>query len=109
LYNPNEYYVGSEVLLAGWGIDNSGTNPKLLQTATVKVISNAQCESKVFDLEGIEYSIPNNYLCSLQEPYTSLANVSFHVFNVAVNIFLTLSKLSDALTIFSLNENMYSN
>ncbi|XP_011501600.1 PREDICTED: hyaluronan-binding protein 2-like [Ceratosolen solmsi marchali] len=74
IYQPNSAYVGSKVIVAGWGTGNSGSSSSILQTTKLNIISNTECERVIFEIDGEKYRIHDKFICSIKKPFALLAD-----------------------------------
>jgi len=60
LPNPSKNYENTPVIAAGWGIDETGRTPDILQQVELRTMSNRQCNYKL----GGQLRTTNNMICA---------------------------------------------
>ena len=72
--------INTEAVSVGWGEINNGSFPNILQTTTLRILSKHECgrRATALDPEGSSRRLilPENYVCSIGNPFVSLMWVS---------------------------------
>jgi hypothetical protein len=65
--------------MAGWGRLNNNSSPRILQTASAKLLTNYECENRLLWQGGLFVWVHERNLCSAAVPYVLLHNVRFYL------------------------------
>ncbi|XP_011495609.1 PREDICTED: trypsin delta/gamma-like [Ceratosolen solmsi marchali] len=64
----SNFLPGVDVKSAGWGIKSDGRTPRLLESATLTILSKADCESRIEKLNGYKLEIHFRFICTVGNP-----------------------------------------
>ena len=71
----NKNFYGKTVVTAGWGKANNGTLPRFLQSATLKILSNTECEDRLRKLTRLKVPVHQRLLCSYGQNFVLMQMV----------------------------------
>ncbi|XP_011498195.1 PREDICTED: chymotrypsin-2-like [Ceratosolen solmsi marchali] len=63
---------GEDIVLVGWGESNDEDIPDILQSGTLKIITNEECSNLASELQGWRIRIPTRYICTRADPLIRL-------------------------------------
>jgi hypothetical protein len=69
-------FFGSEIQIFGCAKLDGHVNETIVLTGTVNILNNFECENKIYQIVRRRMHIPDHFICTQQEPYTLLDNVS---------------------------------
>ncbi|XP_011495569.1 PREDICTED: venom serine protease-like [Ceratosolen solmsi marchali] len=72
----NAIFHGLDAEIVGWGITNNGKHPKIMNKATVNIITIETCEAIIERLHGAKLVVDARFLCSLANPYILMDKVN---------------------------------
>jgi hypothetical protein len=79
LFMQYDELLEAKVVIAGWGIVNNSTYPRMLQTVKINIILKENCASTCCALTGQKFVIDQNHLCTVGNPYALIITVSISI------------------------------
>ncbi|XP_011498162.1 PREDICTED: mite allergen Der f 3-like [Ceratosolen solmsi marchali] len=71
--------IGSNVVIASWGLGNDGVLCTHLQTVQLRVLTREQCQREIEASEGEEIGpVPHSVICTKANPYALLGGVNIN-------------------------------
>jgi hypothetical protein len=76
---PNRNLFGREAVIAGWGKNNNGEMPFIMETVNLTIISNSECAELATRLNRNRIFITHAEICTVSNPYSLMESVSIHL------------------------------
>lgn len=106
LVETNEVPFHVDGVLTGWGFNETyGSDQINLQKITLQLLTDQECEQRIFDYTGLEYFNSTHNLCS-DDYWNGECYVSLSLYTVA-NLYIGLNSQGDSGSPFVINGVQY--